>query len=313
MKRFLLVLFTIIGLSLAISAQSWQTGTNKIYVWPDTTNVGVGRAFPYARLHVDKGALKIGYDTTAVMRNQNVLKFGDASFVQIGEWEADDMLSFKANKYNFTKGNVGIGVTKPQYKLDVNGKLFLHTYDSYDDLYSSYLHWEAHRLVMGVPPGKYAYTRVEIMPGGSSQGELCSQFSLYHAYSETDKTENIRLASKGKCWINNYANVGIGTDNPQYKLDVRGTVRATEVLVNIPSGADFVFDPSYNLRPLSEVSSYIKQHRHLPEIQSAQDMQENGVRVDKLQIQLLQKIEELTLYILQQEQRIQELESQIVK
>ncbi len=61
------------------------------------------------------------------------------------------------------------------------------------------------------------------------------------------------------------------------------------------------------LRPLNEVNAFIQENKHLPEIQSAADMQENGVSMSDFQIQLLQKIEELTLYIIQQDQQIQEL------
>lgn len=62
------------------------------------------------------------------------------------------------------------------------------------------------------------------------------------------------------------------------------------------------------MRPLSEVETFIKVNKHLPEIKSAQEMQANGVSINELQTQLLQKIEELTQYILQHEKRIRELE-----
>ena len=78
-------------------------------------------------------------------------------------------------------------------------------------------------------------------------------------------------------------------------------------------GADFVFAEDYQLRPLSEVKTFIQENKHLPEILSAQEMQENGVGINELQTQLLQKIEELTLYILQQEERIRVLEAKIGK
>ena len=74
------------------------------------------------------------------------------------------------------------------------------------------------------------------------------------------------------------------------------------------SGADFVFDKSYQLRSLDDVNSYIQQHQHLPEIPSAKQMQEEGMSVDQMVIKLLQKVEELTLYTIQQEERIKELE-----
>ena len=104
--------------------------------------------------------------------------------------------------------------------------------------------------------------------------------------------------------------VGIGVDDPEYKLDVAGTIRANEIMVTT-TGADFVFADDYQLRPLSEVKAFITENKHLPEIKSAQEMQENGVGINELQTQLLQKIEELTLYILQQEERIKALEAEL--
>ena len=104
--------------------------------------------------------------------------------------------------------------------------------------------------------------------------------------------------------------IGIGTSSPSYMLDVAGTIRANEIIVNT-TGADFVFAEDYRLRPLSEVKAFIQENKHLPDIKSAQEMQENGVGVNELQTQLLQKIEELTLYILQQEERIRLQEERI--
>lgn len=114
-------------------------------------------------------------------------------------------------------------------------------------------------------------------------------------------------------FLQNNGNIGIGTKSPAYKLDVIGTIRAREILVDLNGvgGADFVFDTNYRLRPLSEVQSFITENKHLPEIQSAKDMQQNGVSVNELQFQLLQKIEELTLYIIEQDQQIKDLQQKV--
>lgn len=114
-------------------------------------------------------------------------------------------------------------------------------------------------------------------------------------------------------FLQNNGNIGIGTKSPAYKLDVIGTIRAREILVDLNGvgGADFVFDTNYRLRPLSEVQSFIAENKHLPEIQSAKDMQQNGVSVNELQFQLLQKIEELTLYIIEQDQQIKDLQQKV--
>ena len=316
MRKQLFIGAMLLGLCFTtqnINAQTWITGTNKIYINPDTTKVGIGITSPTERLHINKGALKIGNSSSQSDRQTNILKFGDGNYVNIGEWEADDMLSFKANKYNFTNGNVGIGVTNPQYKLDVNGKMYLHAVDAANGWAQSYLLWPSHKLIMGNPSGTYSHTIVEIMPGGSSEGEEFARLSIYSALNQTSKAEKVRIDTHHDSWINSSANFGIGTTTPLYKLDVRGTIRADEILVNVVSGADFVFDKTYKLRPLSELGSYIQQNQHLPEIPSADEMKENGVNMSELQIQLLQKVEELTLYIIQQEQRIRDLEDQLSK
>jgi len=108
-------------------------------------------------------------------------------------------------------------------------------------------------------------------------------------------------------------NVGIGTQNPTSTLDVNGTIRAKEVKIELiaSSGADFVFKPDYNLMPLSEVESFVKENQHLPDIPSENEMKENGLNVNDMQIKLLQKLEELTLYVIEQNKTIESLKEDI--
>lgn len=100
-------------------------------------------------------------------------------------------------------------------------------------------------------------------------------------------------------------NVGIGVKDPQNRLEVKGTIRAEAVVIE--SGwADFVFDEGYKLPSLSEVEDHIKTYKHLPEIPSAKEVQEKGVDLGDIQTKLLQKIEELTLYTIQQQKQLDE-------
>lgn len=90
-------------------------------------------------------------------------------------------------------------------------------------------------------------------------------------------------------------------------VKIPGTIKTEEIIVT-STGADFVFDEDYTLRSLQEVKSFVSENHHLPEIPSAKQMQEEGMSVDQMVVKLLQKVEELTLYTIQQEERIKELE-----
>lgn len=97
--------------------------------------------------------------------------------------------------------------------------------------------------------------------------------------------------------------------NAVYRLDVAGSVRANQIVVNT-TGADFVFEPTYQLRTLSTLKKYINQNHHLPEIPSAKQMQADGLNVGENQVKLLQKVEELTLYLIQQKEELEKQNKQ---
>ncbi len=95
-------------------------------------------------------------------------------------------------------------------------------------------------------------------------------------------------------------NVGIGTTFPSNKLEVNGTIRSKEVIVEATGWPDFVFYPDYNLPSLEEVEQYINENKHLPEVPSEAEVQEHGIKLGEMDATLLQKIEELTLYVIEQ-------------
>lgn len=107
-------------------------------------------------------------------------------------------------------------------------------------------------------------------------------------------------------------NVGIGTSSPTQKLSVNGTIRAKEVIVETTGWSDYVFEDGYRLQPLVEVRETIKREKHLPGIPSAAEITQNGIGLGEMQAKLLAKIEELTLHVISQEQRIQALEAENV-
>ena len=107
-------------------------------------------------------------------------------------------------------------------------------------------------------------------------------------------------------------NLGIGTASPDAKLTVKGNIHAEEVKVDLSvPGPDYVFKEGYDLKSLEEVQNHINEHGHLPNIPSAKEMELNGVQLGEMNMKLLEKIEELTLYTLEQERRIEQLEKEV--
>jgi hypothetical protein len=98
--------------------------------------------------------------------------------------------------------------------------------------------------------------------------------------------------------------------NSAYMLDVAGPAHATSIVVN-SGGADFVFEPAYHLNSLAWLSKYINQNHHLPEIPSAKQMQAEGLNVGENQVKLLQKVEELTLYLIEKDKEIRKQSQQL--
>ncbi len=107
--------------------------------------------------------------------------------------------------------------------------------------------------------------------------------------------------------------IGRATVPNGYKLAVEGFIRAREVRVDQESWPDYVFSKEYDLPTLKEIQEHINEKGHLPNIPSAKEVEANGVQLGEMNRLLLEKIEELTLYIIQQENRIQKLEKKAKK
>lgn len=111
--------------------------------------------------------------------------------------------------------------------------------------------------------------------------------------------------------IDNSGNVGIGTTNPSSKLAVNGQITTQKIKVTTTGWADFVFEPHYQLPSLASVEKYIQANKHLPEVPSAEEVLANGQDLGEMNKILLQKVEELTLYLIEQQKKAQEQEEEI--
>ena len=119
--------------------------------------------------------------------------------------------------------------------------------------------------------------------------------------------------------------IGIGTEQPDELLTVKGKIHTQEVLVDLQGAVapDYVFEyffngtsemmPTYKLLALPELEAYLKKHNHLPEIPSAETMENEGMSLKEMNLLLLKKVEELTIYTLQQQKEIEKLKEKVNK
>jgi len=114
--------------------------------------------------------------------------------------------------------------------------------------------------------------------------------------------------------IKSNGRVGIGTDDPDAPLTVKGVIHTNEVRVDMNApiqGPDYVFEKDYNLLSLKELETYINQNKHLPEVPSAKEMEANGLNLKEMNLILLKKVEELTLHLIEKEKKMTSMEKRI--
>ncbi len=189
-------------------------------------------------------------------------------------------------------GKVGIGTTAPQGKLHVmGGNLDIGGTGS-----ENYIRFR--RVSDGQPRGLIGlYNSIDLRFSNHGGGGYISFYTNF----EEQMHERLRISPNG--------NVGIGTNNPKEKLSVNGTILAKEVRVSTDQAdwPDFVFSDTYNLKDLTEVENFIKTHKHLPDLPSAETMEAQGVNLAEMNKLLLQKVEELTLHTIAQEKKLKEM------
>jgi Phage T4 tail fibre len=199
-----------------------------------------------------------------------------------------DLYAASPTAKNYFAGNVGVGTTTPARKL--------HIYSPNGMAFKAEASGNAVLEVQGNDVG--SQTAINFCNSvGSSDGQIAYFPNGSRSMTfNTQATERLRIDSTG--------NVGIGTTTPTNKLTVIGTISAKEVKVTT-TGADYVFENDYKLRPLAEVEAFIAEHKHLPEMMSAKAMQADGMPVSEVVTKQLAKIEELTLYAIKSERERQ--------
>lgn len=239
----------------------------------------VGPANPYwAHIYTDRPAFLFNQN---VYSSQGVFSSYNTADLALQTHGSTRLLISNASGY------VGIGTTTPSGLLEVKGP---YSGDSQLVINSTGSNAELRFSDNGLPKGFVWYDKV----------------SDVMAFGRGNFSNSIVVNSAG--------NVGVGTSNPTQKFTVNGIIYGKEIKVDLSvPGPDYVFEEDYRLLSLDDVEEFVKKNKHLPEVPAAKEMAANGIEVGEMNMILLKKIEELTLYIIQLQNKVEKQEQQIEK
>jgi hypothetical protein len=308
-------LFAVLAVTISAQAQWLPLGATTGHIYNSNSgNVGIGTTAPTSKLEIVSDLTMLRLRGPAYSANTPfdiihlgmqggtgamnlAFRIGYPYSMGVGTNSRLDFLKILngniilgTNVENQALGKVGIGTTTPQSAVEVRGPSI-----RISDVPIRYL--EISQDDQGQPYGRnwtnaYAGGRQFRLTGWShlpdNTGSLQKDIVHFDGY-------NLLLLK------DNGGSVGIGTSMPDATLTVKGAIHAHEVRVdlNVP-GPDYVFEKSYPLVTLKKLNEYIQQNRHLPEIPSACSLEENGINIGEMNMLLLKKVEELTLYAIEQ-------------
>lgn len=278
MKTLSKILFvaTFFIVAISVNGQTWSPSGSNLYVNPTSTNVGIGTSSPDSKLHLNATSGQTGLRVQIAGSS----KFTVASNggVTIGTFNNTPPAN---GLYVYDKINV--------YTTSSNATARLNMRQGWGD----WIHFES--------TSNTGYWAIH-----NNQGQ--KDFQIY--YNKTDGTNIWPFNIRENGFIQ-VMTMGIGTANipSDSKLVVDGKITCEEIEVKNVS-ADFVFDANYKLRSLYEVELFIKENGHLPDIAPAAET-EKGINLGEFNQTLLQKIEELTLYMIELKKENEELKSDI--
>jgi hypothetical protein len=175
----------------------------------------------------------------------------------------------------------------------------------------------AFTLIATLPANTVSYTDANLTPGNTYYYRIRTTNAGGKSAYTAERAVNLPLENANTMCQNIFCDenggVGIGTNNipAGYRVAVGGKIMAEGVKVELQSNwPDYVFDLNYKLTDIQDLKKYIDENGHLPNVPSARTIEENGIDLEKINVVLLEKIEEMSLYLIQMEERMKKLEEE---
>lgn len=312
---------------------------------PTSANVGIGVHDPHSNLEVgDQNGGKVtistaGWSASSANPKYPILEFaGYLNYPKARITATEESGNTNGSKFSILvndntntsnlverfsivqNGNIGIGNTQPKEKLDVSGNILVGGGSSTEGINAFAIRYEDGSLSnwgsLRSSAASYMSFGVKADPN-IADGWLSSNGTLnFSKVSMIMNDDGIRFLSSPAQIIAMNSPVTMNEImkiNPNGNALLQGKLEAKEIKVTLTPTADFVFEENYDLPKLEEVAKHIKEKKHLPEIASAKVMEKEGVNVGEFQIKLLQKIEELTLYVIEQNRQLKDQQAKIQK
>jgi hypothetical protein len=216
---------------------------------------------------------------------------------------------FSTSGITYSLDNIGIGSSTPVGKFDI--------YSSANTMTNPLVSLRSNFHVSGnygmIRFGDYTQSSNYQKGAIIYESVSASARGKFHiALENTDGNGSVTLLDS-KFTILPNGNVGIGTVDPDEKLAVNGIIHSKAVRVDMTGWSDYVFNDGYQLTPLSQLKTFIAQNNHLPEIPSAAEVEKNGQDLGEMNKLLLKKVEELTLYLIELDKKVERQNKEITR
>ncbi len=223
---------------------------------------------------------------------------------------------YKDQKFviNGDNGFVGVGTSEPRAKLDLWGNILAGVTSSTEGINAFAIRYVDGSLSNwgSLRSSGSSYMSFGVKANGTNIGWLSSSGTLDFAKSAVtagnDGFQFLVAPAQQVALDSPITMTEVMKINLNGNASLQGKFEAKEVKITLTPTADFVFDDNYDLPKLEDVEKHIKENKHLPEIASAKVMEKEGLNVGEFQIKLLQKIEELTLYTIEQNKQLKKLQ-----